>query len=162
MTCKKNPPHRRLQAPQLASLPLPPLPAPRPALQQLFASPSLAFLPPLTTTGQRASMTSPAGRQSNTTPGSSTAQALMDIMRRSPEGEGGWLLSEISNFNVPVKRRCFPKDASLALRDTLDDTLFGSISPQELTYGYERLLFGHPLPETATTPLTEWMSRPVR
>ena len=52
----------------------------------------------------------------------------MDIMRRSPEGEDGWLLSEISNFNVPVKRRSFPKEASSDLRDALDYTLSLALS----------------------------------
>jgi hypothetical protein len=107
-------------------------------------------------------MTSPVGLQDITTPGSSAAQALMDITRRTPEGEGGWLLSEISNLNVPVKRRSFPKEASLALRDALDYSLSSALSlhmnsPMAI---YERLLFVHPFPETATTPLTEWMTRP--
>ena len=73
-------------------------------------------------------MTSPAGLHVSTTPGSDAAQALMDIMRRSPEGEEAWLLSEISCFNVPVKRRSFPKEASLALRDALDYTLSLALS----------------------------------
>ncbi len=49
-------------------------------------------------------------------------------MRQSLEGEGAWLLSEISNFNVPVKRRSFPKEASFALRDALDHTLSLAVS----------------------------------
>jgi hypothetical protein len=49
-------------------------------------------------------------------------------MMRSTEGEEAWLLSEISSFNVPVKRRSFPKEASLALRDALDYTLSLALS----------------------------------
>jgi hypothetical protein len=44
-------------------------------------------------------------------------------MLQSPEGEETWSLHEISSFNVPVKRRCFPKEASKALREALDETL---------------------------------------
>jgi hypothetical protein len=57
-------------------------------------------------------MSSPACLEDITTPGSLAAQALMDLMRRSPEGEEKWLLTEIPNFNVPLKRRSFPKEAS--------------------------------------------------
>ena len=56
--CKRAPPHTRLQAHPHASLPPPLLPVSRPALQQPSASSSLAFLPPLTTDGQRAAMSS--------------------------------------------------------------------------------------------------------
>jgi len=52
-SCRKNPPHRRLHAPLLESLPLPPLPPPHPAPQlpstAASSSPALSFLPPLTT-----------------------------------------------------------------------------------------------------------------
>ena len=38
------------------------------------------------------------------------------------------LLHEISSFNVPVKRRCFPKEASRALREALGVTLSLALS----------------------------------
>jgi hypothetical protein len=44
-------------------------------------------------------------------------------MHESSEGADSWLLNEISSFNVPVKCRCFPKEASRALREALDETL---------------------------------------
>ncbi len=34
--------------------------------------------------------------------------------------ETKWLMDEISLFNVPVKRRKFPKEASNLLREVLD------------------------------------------
>ena len=49
-------------------------------------------------------------------------------MLQSFVGEENWLLHEISNFNVQVKRRCFPKEASRALREPLDDTLSMTLS----------------------------------
>ena len=49
-------------------------------------------------------------------------------MLHSPEGEEKWLLNEISCHNVPVKRRCFPKEASRALREALDETLSLTLS----------------------------------
>jgi len=48
---------------------------------------------------------------------------IHSLMLQSSVGEENWLLHEISNFNVPVRRRCFPKEASRALREALDDTL---------------------------------------
>ena len=44
-------------------------------------------------------------------------------MLYSPEGEENWLLNEISMYNVPVKRRYFPKTASRALREALDEVI---------------------------------------
>jgi hypothetical protein len=44
-------------------------------------------------------------------------------MELAPGGEDRWLIHEISSFNVPVKRRSFPKEASEALREALDITL---------------------------------------
>jgi hypothetical protein len=49
-------------------------------------------------------------------------------MLRSPEGDDKWLLSEISGFNVPVKRRAFPKEASADPRDVLDNILSLAVS----------------------------------
>jgi hypothetical protein len=37
-------------------------------------------------------------------------------------------LDEISLFNVPVRRRCFPKEASRLLREALDETLYLALS----------------------------------
>ena len=52
------------------------------------------------------------------------AQAFKNIKLFSTRGgEEKLLLEEISNFNVPIKRRGFPKKASKALRETLDKTL---------------------------------------
>jgi hypothetical protein len=64
----------------------------------------------------------------NSTPGSSAAQALQDLFFSSTGGEAKWLLNEISLFNVPVKRRAFPKEASSLLRDTLDVILSLALS----------------------------------
>ncbi len=49
-------------------------------------------------------------------------------MAIAPGGEDRWLLHEISSFNVPVKRRSFPKEASEALREALDVTLSFALS----------------------------------
>jgi len=66
--------------------------------------------------------------EGSSTPGSSAAQALQDLMIASTGGEENWLLTEISTFNVPVKRRAFPKEASSLLRDTLDVILTLALS----------------------------------
>ncbi len=66
-------------------------------------------------------MLSPASIPGSTTPGSVAAQAMDSIMHQSSEGFDNRLLNEISSFNVPVKRRCFPKEASRALREALDE-----------------------------------------
>ncbi len=73
-------------------------------------------------------MLSPALIPGSSTPGSATAQALKSIVLHSTRGEEKWLLEEISNFNAPVKCRCFHKAASKALRDTLDETLSLALS----------------------------------
>jgi hypothetical protein len=49
-------------------------------------------------------------------------------MVSAPGGEDCWLLDEISSFNVPVKRRSFPKEAAEALRQALDTTLSFALS----------------------------------
>jgi hypothetical protein len=50
-------------------------------------------------------------------------------MERAPGGwEDRWLIHEISSFNVPVKRRSFPKEASEALREALDMILSFALS----------------------------------
>jgi hypothetical protein len=64
----------------------------------------------------------------STIPGSAATPALRDIMERAPGGEDHWLIHEISSFNVPVKRRFFPKEASKALREALDVTLSFALS----------------------------------
>ncbi len=73
-------------------------------------------------------MTSLALLPESMTPGSAAAQALKTIMERAPEGEAQWLLHEISFFNVPVKRRMFPKEATNPLRDSLDAALTLALS----------------------------------
>jgi hypothetical protein len=49
-------------------------------------------------------------------------------MLYSPEGEENWLLNEISCYNAPVERRCFPKKAFKVLREALDETLSLALS----------------------------------
>ena len=72
---------------------------------------------------------SPVTIPGSITPRSAAAQALNNLMLHSPEGEVSWLQKEISNFNVPIKRRCFPKEASRALiREALDETLSLALS----------------------------------
>jgi hypothetical protein len=44
-------------------------------------------------------------------------------MLDSPEAKEKWLQNEVSLYNVPVKRRSFPKEASRSLRESLDATL---------------------------------------
>ena len=44
-------------------------------------------------------------------------------MTNSADGEDNLLLNEISRSNVPVKRRCFPKESSHILRQAMDDAL---------------------------------------
>ena len=92
-------------------------------MEEGIGEPSLGFLAPLIVAGKRRSMLSPATIPGSTTPGNAAAQALNAIMLHSPEGEEKWLLNEISGFNVHVKRRCFPKEASKFLKETLDETL---------------------------------------
>ena len=54
-------------------------------------------------------MMSPASQPGSSTPGSVAAQALQAMMLNSAKGEDKWLIDEIANYNVPVKRRKFPK-----------------------------------------------------
>ncbi len=73
-------------------------------------------------------MLSPALIPGSYTPGSAAAQALKSTMLHSTREEEKWLLDEIANFNVSIKRRCFPKEASKTLRETLDESLLLAIS----------------------------------
>ena len=73
-------------------------------------------------------MASPTVNQGSSTPGSAAAQALQALMLYSEGGEEKWLLDEISLFKVPVRRRCFPKEASRLLREALDETLYLALS----------------------------------
>ncbi len=73
-------------------------------------------------------MNCPALLPGSSTPGSAAAQALRSLMLNYAGGEGKWLLEEISLFNVLVRRRCFPKEASRALREVLDETLSMALS----------------------------------
>ncbi len=43
-------------------------------------------------------------------------------------GAEKWLLEEISLYNVPVRRRYFPKEDSRAMREALDETLSMALS----------------------------------
>jgi hypothetical protein len=49
-------------------------------------------------------------------------------MLHSPESGQNWLLNEIYGYNIPVKHRCFPKEASKTLREALDETLSLALS----------------------------------
>ncbi len=71
---------------------------------------------------------SPAMAPGSSTPGSAAAQALQALMLNSAGGEEKWLMDEIALFNVPVKRRKFPKEASRLLREALDETLSLALS----------------------------------
>ena len=73
-------------------------------------------------------MASPAAIPGSSTPGSAAAHAPQALMLYSEGGEKKWLLDEISLFNVPVRRRCFPKEASRLLREALDATLSVALS----------------------------------
>ncbi len=44
-------------------------------------------------------------------------------MLNSIAGEDGWLLEEIALVNVPIKRCCFRKEASIGLREALNNIL---------------------------------------
>jgi len=61
-------------------------------------------------------------------PGSAAARDLKEIMQIAKGGEDSWLVNEISYFNVPVKRRSFPKEAYEALREAMDITLSFALS----------------------------------
>ena len=64
----------------------------------------------------------------SSTPGSAAAQALQALMMNSAGGgKNGWL-DEIALFNVPIKRRIFPKEASRIPREALDETLSLALS----------------------------------
>ena len=73
-------------------------------------------------------MASPAANPGSSTPGSAAAHALQALMLYSEGGEKKWLLDEISLFNVHVRRRSFPKEASRLLREALDETLSLALS----------------------------------
>ena len=89
---------------------------------------SPGFLPPLIANGKRSGMMSPAMIPDSTTPGSAAAQALQALMLNSACGEKKRLMDEISLYNVPVKRRSFPKEADKLLREALDETLSLALS----------------------------------
>ena len=73
-------------------------------------------------------MMSLASQPWSSTPGSVAAQARQAMMLNSAGGQDKWLMDEIVNYNVPVKRRKFPKEASRLLRDTMDETLSMALS----------------------------------
>jgi len=89
---------------------------------------SPGFLPPLIAAGKRSGMMSSAMIPCSSTPGSAAAQALQALMLNSAYGEKKWLMDEISLYNVPVKRRSFPKEAARLLREALDETLSVALS----------------------------------
>ncbi len=71
---------------------------------------------------------SPALILGSSTPGSAAAHALHALILESDGGEHLWLLNEIAGHNVPVKRRCFLKEATRLLREALDETLSLALS----------------------------------
>jgi hypothetical protein len=89
---------------------------------------SPGFRPPLIAAGGRINMLSPTVNPGSSTPGSAAAQALQALMLYSGGREKKWLLDEISLFNVPVRRRCFPKEASRLPKEALDETLSLALS----------------------------------
>jgi hypothetical protein len=63
-------------------------------------------------------------------------------MESAPGGEDHGLINEISYFNVHVKRRSFPKEASEALREALDIPLSFALSlhkPSPLSFSASTL-----------------------
>ena len=114
-------------------------------------------------------MLSPTVNQGSFTPGSAAAQALQALMLYSEGGEKNWLLDEIALFNVPYRRRCFPKEASRLPREALDETLslalsLHNISPLafiafSLVVVFPRLLL-RPLPVGCLGELRGRSSRP--
>jgi hypothetical protein len=83
----------------------------------------LGFLASVIAVASRNIMMSLAIIPGSSTLGSASAHALQDLMRDSPGGEEKLLLDEILIYNVPVKRRCFPKEASKPPREALDEIL---------------------------------------
>jgi hypothetical protein len=127
--CKKIPPRRPLYPPIPPSSPaLTPIPHSTPPSSSAPHSVSLPFIPHLTSENRRSGLSTLALLPTCTIPGSAAAQSLLSLMENSPKGEDSWLLNEISSFNVPVKRRSFPKEASEALREALDATLSFALS----------------------------------
>jgi len=124
-TCKRVPPRRVLLPPQplppqilSPCLPNSPLPINRAQPLRTTIGPTprsrLSSLPSFSTVHHE-SAPAPASMEGSSTPGSSAAQALQDLMISSIDGEEKWLLNEFSLFNVLVKRRAFPKEASSLL-----------------------------------------------
>ena len=72
-------------------------------------------------------------------------------------GEGKWLMNEISLYNVPVKRRCFPIEAARLLRGAMDETLSLALSLHHSSplHGLHRVLPLRSLPEAAPPPSTK-------
>ena len=64
----------------------------------------------------------------SSTPGSVATQALRALMLDSAGGAKKWLVTEISLYDVPVKRCSFTKEASRLLREALDETLSLALS----------------------------------
>jgi hypothetical protein len=73
-------------------------------------------------------MMSPASIPGSTTPGSDAAQSILTLPLNSTGDDEKWLQVEISRFNVSIKRRCFPREASKALREALDEVLSLALS----------------------------------
>ena len=73
-------------------------------------------------------MMSPTSIPGSSTPGSAAAEALQALMINSTGGEEKLLLDEISLYNVLIKRRSFPEEASRMLRGVLDETLSLALS----------------------------------
>ena len=71
---------------------------------------------------------SPASIPGSSMSGNAAAQALQALMINSAGVEEKWLLDEISLYNVPVKRRSFPKETSRMLREVMDETLSLALS----------------------------------
>jgi len=75
-------------------------------------------------------MSSPALLPGSSSLRSVATKSLLKIMSNAEGGEEKLLLRENSSFNVPVKRRFFPKESSAHLRKALDGVLALALSLQ--------------------------------
>jgi hypothetical protein len=66
--------------------------------------------------------------QGRSTAGNATCEAFLLTISNTPGDEKTWFLDELSLNNVPVKRRCFPKESVVILRESLDAILSLALS----------------------------------
>ena len=68
-------------------------------------------------------MASAAATGESSVPGSATARAIINLIEASPYDASGWLLNELTMFNVKVNRTTFPNESREFIFNTLDDIL---------------------------------------